>query len=156
MKLVLAHHAEAESPAVDPQRPLTSHGRAQAGEMAERARLTGFVPAAIWHSGKLRARQTAEAYLRALNPFAEFRMVRGLGPDDPPVWMRDQLAAETSDVMVVGHMPNISDLARALAGPGPGVPLHGFLLLERMDDGRFEIRLEIPATSASCRDRGRS
>lgn len=138
MRVVLVHHAEAESPAVDPQRPLSVRGHAQAEAMAGRVQEAGFVPAVIWHSGKLRARQTAEAYLRRTNPFAEFRMVRGLRPDDPPDWLRDALGAETRDAIVVGHMPNISDLARMLAGPGPGVPLHGFVLLERRDEGGWE------------------
>ena len=79
------HHADAVGPDVDPQRPLSpTLGRTQAAALAERVKAAGFKPASIWHSGKLRARQTAESFLQACNPFAEFRMVRGLRPDDPP------------------------------------------------------------------------
>lgn len=134
MRALLVHHAEAESPAVDPQRPLTAAGREHADRLAERARELGFSPAAIWHSGKLRARQTAECFLRRCNPSAEFRMVRGLRPEDPADWIRHELEAEPRDVLVAGHMPNISALAASLGAPA-GVPLHGFVLFERAGDG---------------------
>ena len=74
----------------------------------------GVKPDVIWHSGKLRARQTAEAYWRACNPLAPFSATRGLQPDDPPIWMRDQLAGETRTIVVVGHMPHMPRLLRLL------------------------------------------
>jgi phosphohistidine phosphatase len=138
VKVVLVHHAEAASPAIDSARPLTARGHEQADQVAARLQQAGFVPAAIWHSGKLRARQTAEACLGRANPFAEFRMVRGLRPDDPPGWIGDELRAETRDVLVVGHMPNISDLARTLLPESTGVPLHGFVMFERDSDGAWK------------------
>ena len=49
----------------------------------------GLKPDVIWHSGKLRARQTAEALWRHCNPLAEFSAARALQPDDPPEWIRD-------------------------------------------------------------------
>ncbi len=101
---------------MDPQRPLSERGHAQADQLAARAKAEGASPAAIWHSGKLRARQTAEAFYRVCNPFAEFRMVRGLRPDDSPEMMLADLSAETRDVMLVGHMPNIPAIAARLAG----------------------------------------
>jgi phosphohistidine phosphatase len=74
MKAILVHHAEAVGPEVDPQRPLSARGRDQAERLAEGLQARGVVPAAIWHSGKLRSKQTAEAFLRR-SPFADFRMV---------------------------------------------------------------------------------
>ena len=97
----------------------------------------GFAPAAIWHSGKLRGRQTAEAFLRVCQPFAEFHMVRGLQSEDPPDLMRDELFGEARDVLLVGHMPHIAGLAR-LMSPGSGTfPIHGVIALERHGDERF-------------------
>jgi phosphohistidine phosphatase len=136
-RVYLVHHAEALGPDVDPQRPLSSTGLAQAAWVAAEARARGIAPAAIWHSGKLRARQTAEAVLRACQPMAEFRMVRGLRPDDPTAWLVVELRAESRDVVLAGHMPHIADLARALAGDGAGVPLHGMTALERRNDGSW-------------------
>ena len=143
--MCLVHHADAAAPHLDPQRPLTELGHRQAQEVAEGIRAAAFAPAAIWHSGKLRARQTGEACLRICAPFADFRMVRGLQSEDPPEWMRDELAAETRDVLLVGHMPHIARLARLLSGGAADMPLHGAIGLERaanpMDGWREFLRL---------------
>ena len=45
----------------------------------------------------------------------------------PPELMRETLTYETSDLLLVGHMTNIADLARLLVGGGAGVPLHGMV-----------------------------
>jgi phosphohistidine phosphatase len=135
MRLALVHHADAVGPDVDPQRPLSSLGHEQAEGLAARTKAAQFSPAAIWHSGKLRARQTAEAFLRACNPFAEFRMVRGLHPDDPPEIIRDALAGESQDLLVVGHMPHIPALLQMLVPGAAQFPAHGLVMLERDDQG---------------------
>jgi phosphohistidine phosphatase len=126
----LVHHAEALGPNLDPQRPLSTRGVKQAEWLAGFAREKGARPAIIWHSGKLRARQTADAFWRACNPLAEVRLVRGLRPEDPPEWMRDALEAEELDVLLVGHMPQLPELAELLAG-SRGFPAHGMVALER-------------------------
>ena len=132
MQILLVHHAEAVGPDVDPQRPLSERGLGQAASLAERARAKGFAPAAIWHSGKLRARQTGEPLLR-LSPFAAFKMVRGLLPDDPPAMMRDALRDETRDLAIVGHMPNLAGLLESMTG-GP-FPIHGAVAVATDDGG---------------------
>jgi phosphohistidine phosphatase len=138
VKLHLVHHADALSPVVDPQRPLSSSGLAQAAWLADAARAAGVQPAAIWHSGKLRSRQTAEAFLVRCAPFAEFKMVRGLRPDDPPEWMRDEVEGEDRDVMLVGHVPNILQLALMLGAADP-MPLHGLLSFSRVAPRQYEV-----------------
>jgi phosphohistidine phosphatase len=138
MRLALVHHADAVGPDVDPQRPLSSWGLEHADRVAAQAKAAGFSPAAIWHSGKLRARQTAEAFLRACNPFAEFRMVRGLRPDDPPEIMRDALKEEERDLLVTGHMPHIAALLQLLAADAAQFPAHGLVMLERGTDGTWK------------------
>jgi phosphohistidine phosphatase len=135
MLLALVHHADAVGPGVDPQRPLSSLGLQQADRLAAETKAAQFSPAAIWHSGKLRARQTGEAFLRACNPFAEFRMVRGLHPDDPPEILRDALRGESQDLLVVGHMPHIAALLQMLVAAAAQFPPHGLVLLERDDRG---------------------
>ena len=137
MQVFLVHHADAVGPAVDPQRPLSTRGRTQAEWLAGRARAAGCRPEAIWHSGKLRARQTAEAFLRACSPSADFRTVRGLRPGDPPEWMRDELVAESRTVLVVGHMPQVALLARTLCPACEDFPLHGLVALEPDEHGRL-------------------
>jgi len=88
----------------------------------------------VWHSGKLRARQTAELVWRATNPLAQFSAARGLQPDDPPAWMRDQVSGETRTIVLVGHMPHLARLLLALRRvrpeEPPDFPLHGCVALE--------------------------
>ena len=79
MRVCLVHHADAVGPSVDPQRPLSTPGQDHATHLAARVRDLGFAPAAIWHSGKLRSKQTAEAFLRVY-PFTAYQMGRGLRP----------------------------------------------------------------------------
>jgi len=135
--VALVHHADALSPVEDSQRPLSERGFAHAEALAVSAREAGIKPAAIWHSGKLRARQTAEAFYRACNPFADFRMVRGLRPEDDPETVRAELAAESRDVLLVSHMPFLPGLLRALAPDSVPFPQHGIVVLDRGDDGQW-------------------
>src|SRR5262245_43086999 len=137
MRVALVHHADAVGPDVDPQRPLSSRGLEHAERVAAQTKASGFSPAVIWHSGKLRARQTAEAFLRACSPFAEFRMVRGLRPDDPPEIMRDALREEERDLLVAGHMPHIAALLQMLAADAVQFPAHGVVILEKGEDGKW-------------------
>jgi phosphohistidine phosphatase len=136
MRLCLVHHAHAVGPEVDPQRPLSTAGRDHAARLAELVKARGFVPAAIWHSGKLRARQTAEVFLTTCNPFAEFKMIRGVRPDDPPEILRETLTVETRDLVVAGHIPHLSAWLELVVPGSPGFPLHGAVALQTEDDGR--------------------
>jgi phosphohistidine phosphatase len=133
--LYLIHHADALGPEVDPQRPLSSRGLEEANWMAAHAKARGCVPDVIWHSGKLRARQTGEVVLRACNLFASFKMIRGLSPGDPPEIVRDAIAGETRAIALVGHMPNIAALRALLTGDEEMFPLHGAVALASEDDG---------------------
>ncbi len=130
MRLYLVHHADAVGPSVDPQRPLSARGLAQAAWLAAEARLRETRPVLIWHSGKLRSRQTAEQFLRVCNPSAAFRAARGLLPEDPTMWMENALALEDRDTLVVGHIPHLPALARALGAIDP-LPLNGMIAFER-------------------------
>src|SRR5712691_1344334 len=107
MHLVLVHHGDAVGPEVDPRRPLSPWGRDAVGQLAAEAASLGVKPAVIWHSGKLRAKETAEAFWRACNPFAEFSATRDLQPGDQPEWIRDRLVDETREILIVGHFPHL-------------------------------------------------
>ena len=133
--IYLVHHGEAVGPDVDPRRPLSERGQAAVLLLADEAARRGAKPEAIWHSGKLRARQTAEACWKMCNPLASMSAERGLQPSDPPEWMRDRVCGETRQIMLVGHMPNLPRLLRLLIGEDPETssatfPLHGIVALE--------------------------
>ena len=144
MKLLLVHHADAVGPEVDTRRPLSTLGEAQAARAAAEAAGRGARPDIVWHSGKLRAKQTAEAFWRACNALAELSATRDLQPDDPPAWMRDRLRAEPRDLLIAGHFPHLPRLLELLVGARPdcapahqpaSFPLHGAVALQTVDDG---------------------
>jgi phosphohistidine phosphatase len=140
--IYLVHHADAVAPEIDAQRPLSERGRAMAAQVAQDAAAKGVKPVAIWHSGKLRARQTAEFFLKACNPLAELSAIRGLQPDDPPAWIRDAIADEPRDLMFVGHMPHLPRLYAVLVTGSeqtrPEFPMHGLVALEKLGDAWVE------------------
>jgi phosphohistidine phosphatase len=136
--LYLVHHGQAVSPDVDPRRPLSPEGRAGVARIAAQTAALGAVPAVVWHSGKLRAKQTAEEFWRACNALAELSASRDLQPDDPPEWMRDRLRAESRDILIAGHFPYLPRLlALLVTGGEAGVsfPEHGVVALETCDEG---------------------
>jgi len=125
-------------PEVDPRRPLSPGGRAEVERIAAMAAGRGAKPRVVWHSGKLRAKQTAEACWRACNALAEFAATRDLQPDDPPQWMRDRLRGETRDILLAGHFPYLPRLlALLVTGGEAGVlfPQHGMVALVTDDEG---------------------
>lgn len=138
MWLYLVHHADAVPADVDSTRPLSARGRAQAADVARRVAARKAGPKAIWHSGKLRARETAEIYLTTVNPSATFTATRGLHPDDDPEWMRDLLAGEADDLMIVSHYPLLPALLQLMCGADAAFPQHGAVALERNQGGWTE------------------
>lgn len=139
MRLYLVHHGEAVGPEIDPRRPLTPWGRTKVDRLAREAAAGGAKPHVVWHSGKLRTRQTAESFWRACNALAEFTATKDLQPADPPGWMRDRLRGETRDILIAGHFPHLPRLLASLLGEpegSPGVfPPNGVVALESDDDG---------------------
>jgi len=136
MFVTIVHHAEAVDASDDAQRPLSPRGRAQADDLARTASARGVKPALIWHSGKLRARQTAEAFWRLCNPFADVRMVKGLRPEDAPEMARTLVDLEERDLLLVSHMPLVPALARALVPGLDAFPMNGLVMFERVE-GRY-------------------
>ena len=138
MILYLVHHGVAVGPQVDARRPLSEEGRAGVERVAAQAAARGARPEVVWHSGKLRAKQTAAAVWRACNALAEFSATRDLQPDDPPQWIRDRLRGETRDVAIAGHFPHLPRLLALLVTGGEAgtdFPAHGAVALTTDDGG---------------------
>jgi len=139
LKLFLVHHGEAVGPEIDPRRPLSDHGREKVEQLALEAAVRGARPVIVWHSGKLRARQTAEAFWRTCNALADLSATRDLQPDDPPGWILDRLRGESRDVLIAGHYPHLPRLLALLSSgrqeQPASFPQHGVVALETEDGG---------------------
>jgi phosphohistidine phosphatase len=148
--LYLVHHGDAVGPDVDARRPLSAGGREHVARLAAEAAARGARPAVVWHSGKLRARQTAEAFWRACNALAEFSATKDLQPGDPPEWIANRIRGEARDILIAGHFPHLPGLLTLLVGTGaPGswpFPPHGVVALETEDEGKtWEERWRLPS-----------
>jgi phosphohistidine phosphatase len=139
VRAYLVRHGEAKAENVDPERHLTARGVDDVTRIANQAAEELSVrPARIVHSGKARARQTAEIWADVVGGAAG--EADGLAPnDDPEIWA-ERLGGESADVMLVGHLPHLERLVGLLVTGDAdtavaGFPAGGFVALERTDDG---------------------
>jgi len=114
MNIYLVQHAEAKSKEEDPQRSLTDNGRHDVQAVAALAAKLGVQVNQIRHSGKTRARQTAEILGEALSPPGGVIAVSGLNPLDDVRAITIELATAGQPLMLVGHLPFMEQLAGQL------------------------------------------
>lgn len=103
-------HGETVSEQADPKRPLSDLGRAQVERSArvllkEKAKIDE-----IWHSTKLRARQTAEIVSQILG-VKNVLEKPGLTPFDDPAPIAELLKTADKNILIAGHMPFLGELA---------------------------------------------
>ena len=115
MFLYLVQHGLADVIDGSGERVLTVEGVAELdkiGAFLDRHR--SVTVEAVYHSGKIRALQTAELLAPHLVFSGEITATNGLAPmDDPHIW-QERLAEYTHNIMLVGHMPHLKRLAGLL------------------------------------------
>lgn len=113
LRLLLVRHGEAERrAATDELRPLSLHGRAEVGSVAEQLRGSALVGPRVYCSTLLRARQTADIIADTLGVDAP-RMLDGITPDDDPrraLKVLAPLCLPGVTPVVATHMPLIAGL----------------------------------------------
>ena len=114
MNIYLVRHGEAASERIDPARPLTRVGWEEVERVADRAANKNIQVSAIFHSGILRAKQTAEIIAQHLGFGSGARELAGLLPQDDPSIAQAELETAESPIMLVGHLPHLSRLASLL------------------------------------------
>lgn len=105
MVVYLVQHAEATSKDVDPDRPLTEKGHQDTQHVAEFAARLDLDVGRIYHSGKLRAQQTADILADALLRDRSAETHDGLGPVDDVVPVAKEVQSADRPTMLVGHLP---------------------------------------------------
>ncbi len=144
MKLYLVQHGEALPKEVDSERPLSDQGRHDAERLARFLAVRGVRVSRVWHSGKTRARQTAELLAATVAPGEKAEARAGLAPKDPTETFAEKLAAWREDAMVVGHLPFMARLVTRLVTKSDDGRMVAYLpgslvCLERDDDGAWAI-----------------
>ena len=115
MNLYLVQHAEAVDKSVDPERPISDKGRADIEKVGAYLKSRQEIEVlAVTHSGKLRAKQTAEVLFRNVGCLQGVVAVKDLEPDANPAIWKERLGLMQDDVFLVGHLPQLQRLAGLL------------------------------------------
>lgn len=113
MALFLVQHGESLSKDVDPERGLSEEGVADVRQIADVAKTYGVRVSSVRHSGKKRARQTAELFAARLEVGGKIEEITGINPLDDVVSFAGTLNSN-DDLMLVGHLPFMEKLTSYL------------------------------------------
>ena len=119
MNIYLVRHGEAVSEKLDPERPLTASGREAVERIAGMAATKNVTVTTIFHSGILRATQTAEILAEPLRCTSGVQPLSGLRPQDDPAIAKAEIEAAESPIMLVGHLPHLNRLLALLLSGDP-------------------------------------
>lgn len=144
MKIYLVRHGEAVSSEVDPQKPLNGQGLADIRKIASFIKPLGISVEHIWHSGKLRAAQTAEILAESISIEKDCSAHENLEPNDNVTIIADELDAYDTNLMIVGHLPFLAFLTSLLVSGKDACNVAAFdagsiACLNRSDPGRWQI-----------------
>jgi phosphohistidine phosphatase len=114
MKLYLARHGDAVDQSPDALRPLSEQGVREVSQVAAVLGRAGVHVDRIWHSGRLRAEQTAALLAKQLRHRHDIERISGIAPMDPVEEFARDLDVWQENTMVVGHMPFLGRLAALL------------------------------------------
>jgi phosphohistidine phosphatase len=108
----------------DAKRPLTEHGVSRFREAVQGLRVIGVEIDEIFTSPLVRAKQTADILSHGLKTTTSVRLLKALEPGHGPAAVVEQLARETNKrrVALVGHEPDLGELASHLLGTRKAVP----------------------------------
>jgi phosphohistidine phosphatase len=124
MALYLVQHGHSLPKEIDPDQGLSPEGITDTEHTARLSQSLGLSIGGILHSGKTRARQTAEIMATALAPPGGIKEASGLSPlDDVAPWSS---LKPGSNLMLVGHLPFMERLAALLVTGSPEQPVIAF------------------------------
>ena len=114
MKLYLVRHAEAADKAANPNRPLTAAGVRETELLRQLLVRFDLKLDAIWHSPKTRSAQTAGILLPGVTCKRGLVERKNIKPMSKPEHVLPDLQQARGDIMIVGHLPHLAELAAKL------------------------------------------
>ena len=144
MRIYLMQHGKPVSKEEDPERHLSDEGKDDVERMAEFLQRSGIRIEDVLHSGKTRARQTAEIMVSRLNPGLEPQERPGLSPLDDVKQIAGQIKEAKKDLLIAGHLPHLTRLASLLITGSESVPVVSFqqggvVCLEKGEEGQWSV-----------------
>ncbi len=147
MRLYLVQHGEALAKDIDPERSLSEKGRRDVERLAAFLGGRAIRVARVLHSGKKRARETAQLLAAAMSPGAEAEAVAGLDPNDPVEPLAEQVSGWQQDAVLVGHLPFMDRFVARLIAGGEGAVVFRpatMVCLERAEAGAWSLAWMLP------------
>ena len=114
MNIYLVQHGNPVQKEKDHNKPLSAQGVADIKKMAAFLERAGVTVNNIFHSGKTRARETAEIMADRLTPGRSPEEMKGLSPMDDVRDVAGKLNQGRMDTMIVGHLPHMAKLTSLL------------------------------------------
>ncbi len=118
MALYLVQHGKSLPKDQDAEQGLSAEGRADVERISLVAKGYGVRPSAIRHSGKERARESAEIIAESLLPDGPVEQISGIDPLDDVTIIAKQLKTD-DNLMIVGHLPFLEKLTGLLVAGLP-------------------------------------
>lgn len=144
MAVYIVQHGKCLPKTDDPEKGLTAEGKEETHRIAGVAKGYAVTVDRIVHSGKKRARETAEIFAAYLSPANGLDTRSDMNPLDDVSSFVDQLPLDRQ-IMLVGHLPFLERLIAVLVGGGPERPVFklqnsGIVCVDRDDrSGRAVI-----------------
>lgn len=127
MDAYLIRHGDAVAEMDNPKRPLSTKGRRDVQRTAHLALARNIQISAIYHSGILRAFETAQILAEILAPPLGLHLHAGLLPEDDPAIVKAELDLMDHPIALVGHLPYLNRLAALLTSSDPNRAVVEFL-----------------------------
>ncbi len=112
MTIYLVQHGQCFDKQTDPEQNLTPEGRTKILQIAKMAAEAGITVSSIYHSGKLRALQTAELFYEQLRA-SQIKSIVGIAPLDSVENFANHFEFPENS-MIVGHLPFMERLTSYL------------------------------------------
>ena len=126
MKLYLVRHGTPVPKEKNPDKPLSDEGREEVERVAAFMKKAGVAVHTVFHSGKTRARETAQIMASKLQPDREVLKKQGLSPLDTVTEIAHEIEKSERDVMIVGHLPHLSKLLSLLTTGNQAITVVNF------------------------------
>ena len=120
MKLYIMRHGQAAATAQLPEQTLTREGQAGIERLARMLGRQGIRVGQVFHSGKMRARQTAEIMAAQIAADVEPGIHPHIKPNSDPQQLVNDIDHWHEDTLVVSHLPFIPALLGLLTADAGG------------------------------------
>ncbi|WP_455206580.1 phosphohistidine phosphatase SixA [Kaarinaea lacus] len=142
--LYLAQHGEAVAKEVDPDRPLSIDGKDAVTRMTAFLKNAGINVEHVLHSGKTRAKQTAEIIAKSICDSGATETISAINPNDPVSEFMTRVERFNTPTMIVGHLPFMAKLVSKLLIGRDDVALVEYqpgsvVCLSKNDDNQWTI-----------------